>query len=443
VKLNDSKVPSQNSEGGREQELGKLVRRGGLANLASSTILALQSLIMTMVISHWGELADVGVFSLGFASANLFLNMGRFGMRNYQVSDADERFAFPTYLRSRIVTVIAMMICAAAYTGIAGMVLQYSNEKMLAIVLLCLLKAEDAFEDVYHGNYQQHMRLDVAGTLLSVRLLLSIVVFALAFFTTRQLNLSLTLSIAVCALFIIWEIKLVRSQLDLPKDNRGLTTDDGSMRATKSLIKDCFPLFIAAFVAFYTVNVPKYAIDAFQGDEVQAIFGYLFMPVFMVNLLASSIFQPQVSQLSKLWTEGKTALFSRGIKRQVVVTIALGVMCMSGAWLIGVPVLDILYKAHLEEYKSLLVLLMAGGCFYALAILAVIGLTIIRAQQNVGKLYIVLSVVATISSWTLVPEYGLTGASLSYTMTMGVQAISFLVILFNKVRERNTSQEND
>jgi O-antigen/teichoic acid export membrane protein len=434
MKVSNSSLSPDNDE---EWPMTTLVRRGGLANLASSIILALQSLIMTIVVSHWGKLADAGVLSLGYASANLFLNMGRFGMRNYQVSDAEERFAFPTYLRSRIVTVLAMMVASVAYIEAAGIVLQYSNEKKLAIALLCLFKAEDAIEDVFHGNYQQHMRLDVAGTILSVRLVLSIIVFAISFFITRNLNISLTLSVVICALFIVWEIKAVHKRWHLPRDNRELTDDDGSAKATKALIVDCFPLFVAAFAAFFTVNVPKYAIDAFQGDETQAIFGYLFMPVFMVNLLASSIFQPQVSQLSKCWAEQQVDLFARGMKKQVLITIVLGILCMVGIWFVGVPILNLLYSAELKEYRKLLVLLMAGGCFYALAILAVIGLTIIRVQQSIGKLYVVLSVLAMVLSWTLVPMFGLVGASLSYTLTMGIQALSFLVIFYKKVHASN------
>ena len=51
-----------------------------MANLVSSLVMALQSVIMLIFISNVGTLVDAGVFTFGYANANLLINLGRFGI---------------------------------------------------------------------------------------------------------------------------------------------------------------------------------------------------------------------------------------------------------------------------------------------------------------------------------------------------------------------------
>ena len=55
-------------------------------NTAGSMLNAFQSVIMLMVLTRVCDMATAGVFTLAYANANLFLNMGSYGMRNFQAS---------------------------------------------------------------------------------------------------------------------------------------------------------------------------------------------------------------------------------------------------------------------------------------------------------------------------------------------------------------------
>lgn len=410
-----------------------LKRRGALANLASSLVLALQSVLMLMVVSRVGSIEDAGVFTFGFANANLFLNMGRFGMRNYQASDAAGQFPFGTYLTSRFITILAMIASAVAYTLCAAMALDYGIDKIFTIILLCLFKAEDAFEDVYHGDYQRNGRLDIAGALLCLRLILSVAVFDLAMFAGFSMNESIVMSIVVGAIYIVAEIRLVRKLLDLPASMPA--ANDVSISGTQRLLRDCVPLFVAAFASFLTINSPKYAIDALCGDRVQAIFGYLFMPVFVINLLASAVFQPQVASLAKEWADGRYEKYVRSMLRQVYITALISAGCVLLAMLCGTQVLGGLFHINLDGYSFQLALLMCGGGLYALVILIIIGITIQRAQQGIGVIYLIVTIASLVACWLLVAEYGLFGAVLGYVSSMLIQAVVFGAYLACSLKE--------
>lgn len=397
------------------------MRRGGVANLASSLVMSIQSVVMLISISNVGTLADAGVFSFGYANANLLINLGRFGMRNFQASDATGRFAFSKYRLSRFFTVGLMVASCALYLVIACPLLGYSVDKVITIFLLTLFKAEDAFEDVYQGEYQRNGRLDVAGVHLSIRLLLGLALFSLAMYSGLGLNVALTIQVLFGLCYIAFEIWHVRRRYGFPAAERDPSSVQREL-SWKKLLVECIPLFVMAFASFFTVNAPKYVIDAVCGDEEQAVFGYLFMPVFVVNLLANAIFQPQVSLLGRFRAEGMDVEFCSLLRRQMLYTVLITVGCVAGSVVLGPPVLGGLYGVDLSAYQLWLGVLMLGGGFYAASIVYMIGITILRAQAGMGMKYSILSIASlALSILLIVTIDGIHGACISYTLTMAMQ----------------------
>ena len=398
-----------------------LIRRGGIANFVSSFVTALQSVVMLISISNVGTLVDAGVFSFGYANANLLIHLGRFGMRNFQASDATGRYSFFTYKTSRIITVGLMIASCALYLLVASPLLGYGIDKVATIFLLTLFKAEDAFEDVYQGDYQRNGRLDIAGIHLSIRLLLGLALFSAAMYAGLGLNTSLVIQVLFGFCYIAFEIKHVRRRFHLPADTSDSARTQQELSWRRLLI-ECIPLFVMAFASFFTVNAPKYVIDAVCGDEEQAIFGYLFMPVFVVNLLANAVFQPHVSVLGRLRAEGRDVEFSSLLRRQMVYTVLITMGCVAGSVVLGPPILGALYGVDLMPYRLWLGVLMLGGGFYAASIVYMIGITIMRAQAGMGIKYSILSAASlALSILLIVSTEGILGACISYSLTMAIQ----------------------
>lgn len=287
-------------------------------NSLASILLALQSVAMLMVIMRIGQLEDAGVFSFGFSNANLFLHLGRFGMRNYQSSDVLEKYSFRLYQKARIITIAVMIVGCSAFTLMSSILSGYTQYKFTMIMLLCVMKAIDAYEDVYHGNYQQHGHIDLAARLQTERIVLSFVVFTIDVIVFRDINQALVMSNLFSIAFLAYEIFYVKRKFEMPaikKEDKGGTA--------KIILKECTPLFLIAFIAFLISNFPKYAIDFCLADSDQAIFGFLFMPVFGINVLANSIFQPFVSRLAILWNKKDYHAFSKAFRKQEITVVLL------------------------------------------------------------------------------------------------------------------------
>ena len=74
-----------------------------------------------MILTRTVGLNASGIFTIAYANANLFLNIGKYGMRNYQVSDVRDEFCFREYLGSRWITTIMMIVVSIIYVAYTHM----------------------------------------------------------------------------------------------------------------------------------------------------------------------------------------------------------------------------------------------------------------------------------------------------------------------------------
>lgn len=400
-------------------------------NMAGSMLMAFQSVIMLMILTRTLGLVEAGVFTIAYANANLFLTIGKYGMRYFQVSDVKNQFTFAEYRLSRIVTSAAMIAVSVAYTLYAAVSNGYTAEKTQVILWMCLFKVVDVIEDVYHGLYQRKNRLDVASKILTLRMILTIIVFGLGLVILRDLLLSLIIATILTTLLFILSIRWTYSGIQI-----------GNERVEKRnillLLKVCFPLFAGSFLSFYIGNAPKYAIDARLTDELQACYGFIAMPVFVIGLLNNFIFNPMLFHISVLWNEKKVKAFVLKTIFQTGVVVLITIVCMVGAWLIGIPVLSWLYNTDLAPYKAELLILLLGGGFLGLSGLLNAVITIIRYQKSLMWGYAVMAVLAYIFSDRIVKQYEMMGAAALYTILMGGLCLIFAgIFIFGIMRKKD------
>ncbi|MCR5011532.1 MAG: lipopolysaccharide biosynthesis protein, partial [Lachnospiraceae bacterium] len=248
---------------------------GGLLN-------AFQSVFVLMVLSRvMPTLEEAGVFTFAYSVANLMLDIGRYGMRNYQVTDVKEKYAYSTYFKSRVLTTVAMMVVSVVYVVVRNGIEGYTVEKVWIIIFMCLFKAVDSMEDIYYGRYQQVGRLDIAGKCLTVHMLMVILSYVLCLVAGADLLASTVVTTFVSAVVTLVLILPTRKMADPDwKSNAKLRSKESSW----PLLWECTGLAIALFLSFYQVNCPKYAIDSVMTDVDQANFGFISMPVFFASL---------------------------------------------------------------------------------------------------------------------------------------------------------------
>ena len=391
---------------------------GFIWNMVGSILNAFQSVMLLMILTRTVGLINAGIFTIAYANANLFLNIGKYGMRNFQVSDVKRQFSFKDYLYSRYITTIAMLIVSIVYIAYAAIANNYTMEKTMIIFWMCLFKISDAIEDVYYGDYQKKGRLDVGAKAIAWRLILTLVLFSCILIIFKDLLLALIISTSFT--FVIMVMFIRCTVCDFAE------TGNKSWEKIVELLKQCFPLAAGAFLSFYIGNAPKYAIDSILNDELQACYGFIAMPVFVIGLLNNFIFVPILYKMSCLWEERKIRIFIQRTLIQVIIIIMITLVCIIGAYLIGVPVLSILYSTDLAPYKTELLILLLGGGFLGLSGLLNTMITIIRFQKSLLWGYGIIAVAAFVLSNHIVQQWAMFGAALLYTLLMAALCIIFV-----------------
>lgn len=402
-----------------------------LWNMAGSMLMAFQSVIMLMILTRTLGLMEAGIFTIAYANANLFLTIGKYGMRYFQVSDVKNQFTFAEYRLSRVITSLGMLGVSAAYTLYASVSNGYTMEKTQVIIWMCLFKVVDGIEDVYNGLYQRKNRLDVASKMLTLRMIFTIVIFGLGLIIVRDLLLVLIIATISTTILLILFIRWTYGGFSIGKERI-------EKKNIYLLLKVCFPLFAGSFLSFYIGNAPKYAIDAILTDELQACYGFIAMPVFVIGLLNNFIFNPMLFRMSVLWSEKRIKEFVYRTAIQTGVVAIITIVCMLGAWLLGIPVLSWMYNTDLTPYKTELLVLLLGGGFLGLSGLLNAVITIIRYQKSLMWGYVVMAALAYIFSDRIVRHYEMMGAAVLYAVLMGGLCLIFAgLFVYGVIRKRD------
>ncbi|SEP77225.1 Membrane protein involved in the export of O-antigen and teichoic acid [Lachnospiraceae bacterium RM5] len=353
-------------------------------NAFGAVMNSFQTMLLLLIITRFGNDTDSGIFVMAYAVGNLMLNIGKYGVRHYQVTDISEKQGLKDYVKARYASMTFMMIAIGAYLLVKIFFYDYSVKKTVVILMICLVKAIEAFEDVFHGRMQQKGRLDVAGRILGIRLMLFIVGYAAFYIVTG--NLILTTFINLVLTLVIAIIMNGSVMHEFRDDNR----EDTKENVGRILI-ECLPLCACMCLNMYIANAPKYAIDTVVSDEVQTKFNIIFMPVFIIALLTNFIFQPFLKGVGEMWAEERVMDLAKStVKFTVLIVIMDLIITFVGSY-IGNPVLGMVYGVDLSDYNKELVIFMLAGGLIALQNLFIMIITAVRYQKFMIYGYIVIA----------------------------------------------------
>jgi O-antigen/teichoic acid export membrane protein len=407
-----------------------IYKRNAIWNAIAGIVNALEAVVVLAVVSRINGLRLAGIVTIAFSFGNLFMTVGKFGMRNFQVAHGGYDVSFKTFLHSRLITTAGMVVTICCYLMLELFLGKYSAEKIQIIFWICMWYVLESLEDVFVGQSQVKGRLDVGSKMFSFRWISMILVFIFADIICKKIILSAIIGFGVGLIVEIIQLYCTKS----------LYVEQGGSLYKKSL-SELFllnvPLFVSSFLYFYINNLSKYIINSELTDEIQAIYGYISMPVFLIALLNSFIYQPQLTQYVAEVRNGNIAAIRNRIIKQLMVILLILVICMIGAWIVGIPLLSVLYHQNLYEYKKQFMILLVGGGFNAVAGYSSSMLTIMDRQRMVMYGYVITSVFGSLVITQLVRNYEMWGAVYGYVLLMFIEVILFVTFLTAALRKKN------
>ena len=414
------------------------MKKDYIFNTIAGFINAAEAVIMSMIITRTTGLTDAGYITIAFAVGNLLMTIGKYGVYSFQITDHKCEYPFSSYLYTRIVTISAMLTCLTGYLIYGSKAFHYTSDKMFIVLFIGLIYAVEAFEDLIKAHCQYVGKLYIGALMFITRWTAIMASFGIAIVitqsTSRSLGIALVVSLIAFILCYYCLCKSIRPSLYNPKDN--LHNPSSSLYdQIRKLLVACFPLFLSSFLSFYIVNSSKYALERYMDTETQARFGFVSMPVFAIGLLNSFIYQPQLVSLTADYTFPDKSRFKARMMKQYFIILLITIVCITGAYFIGIPFLSLLYHTDLTNSRTELLILLFGGGFLALSGYQSAILTIMRRQKYLLWGYLPVSALAFIFVGPTVKKYGTLGAAYSYLILIIILCIQYEIFIRRKLED--------
>lgn len=398
-------------------------------NTYSSVVSSFQSVLLTIIMTHFGTSIDTSIYVIAVAVSNLLHSIGRFGVRQFQVTDTNEKYSYYDYRKARVFSVALMIGISALYIVYQIVTGNYFSEKAIVVGLFCVLKIIQACEDVFHGRMQQLGRLDVASKIFGIRTTVFMISIAVLFIFTRNLLLTVIVSVGIALLLCII----------LNKSVYGIFVDSEEKKSNtwKKVILDNIPLCATAFLSMYITNAPKYSVDGIVNASTQTAFNIVSMPALVCGLLSGFIFNPSLNKLGILWNGREYCEFKKLIKKLTFVPMILTTIIYTGGYFLGIPILSLVYGIELSNYKmEMLVFIIAGGLI-AIDSLYVMVLTTIRKQMQLIICYTVFTLLLFAFGKYLLSRFGTLLLCYYYMVCLLLLSITLVVVSIYYIKKEN------
>lgn len=395
-----------------------ILRKAYIWNTLSTATYAIMTFLMTLMTIRLLGAEAGGVFSIAISSARMLQSLGEVGMRSYQATDATGQFDAGEYISSRIITSSVMIVAF----GIYAWFMHFETEKLIVYLLFCGVKLFEVFSDVMEGIAHRKNRLDIAARSTFLRTVSIMAGFIGVLLASRSLISASFFAFIMSALgFFLWAWPSARRF-----ERISISTN---YRRVGKLLLQCLPLFLGAATGAYVGGAPKVAIELNMSDLEQAQFAVIFMPVTVIDLASSFIFNPQLNTMAGYFVSNEKQSFRKLIRTMSSVVVGLTLIALGGTYFLGVPVLGWIYQMDLSNQKGALLLVVFSGMFSAFGSLLSQTLTVIRRQNSILAGYLFVAVITAIVSNPLVKNFGMMGSVLLY-FSSRVLLVLFLAFFY-------------
>lgn len=382
-------------------------KKNFLWNVIGMTCNCFNSLFFMILITRINSMEDAGIFTLSFSIACLVYYIGTYAGRVYQVTNVNDSITDSDFIIHRAITCVMMVFISLMYCFISG----YSLYKFTVVILLCIYKSLEAFSDVLYGVVQKNNNLYQVGISLTIKSVFALILFVVVDIVTKNIIYSILFAILAWILVIVlYDFKNVNyvSKFKL----------HFNISSLRDIFKNGFFVFIINFLSSYIVNAPKYALDGRASNELQAIFGIILMPATLISLGAQYFIQPFLEQLTSSFKNNDKKAFNKVVIKLLFITSGLGVICLIGAYILGIPVLSLVYGLELSAYLFELEIIIFGSILFALSLILSSALITVRYNFIQFIVFVITSVFGFFISIILITRFSIDGAAYAYSCIM-------------------------
>lgn len=403
----------------------KNLRAGILWNAAGNLIYLISQWLITVLVAIMGNFRDAGVLSIAMSVSATFQTVALFGIRNYQVSDVEERYSNTCYVGFRVITCGVALVGCVLFSLIAG----YVGETFVSILLFMLFRLSENFSDVLHGIAQKHDRLDIAGKSFAVKGIFVLAIFLAVFGMSRSLLASLgAMALFSCAVTFLYDARAV-----LRVSAFGLSPKGSPWLA---LARETAPLCVYFFLYAAITTVPKLILERQCGEEVLGAYSSIFAPALLIQAAIAYVYTPFAQIFAAHRASGDRGAFLRLFGKISGVIGAVSAVMLVLAHFLGEWGLRLIFGERILPYVGFL-----APILVAITLLSFFGFLCMLAVVLRRFLWLLVScgvgfLLCVVLTAPFIRAFDVNGTSYSLCVAMLVASVILLVEIARQMKKK-------
>lgn len=390
---------------------------------------ALCGYLMLSILAKTSSAETVGLW--GIAQAVTLPVATFFSLRLYTVNITDIRNEYPTghYIAVRLLASL-MSVMVAALIGF----IFYPVSAAIVIAMMGISQSVAEVRLYFSSNMQKYERLSLSTWSQICEGLLTLLLFGLLFWFTH--NLSLAIAGTIVSRILILLI------YDMPVSATVLTAHLATFTGYRprwewprlwTLCRQSAPLAVVAGIMTVSQNIPRLVMDTMLGREAVGYFTALSLLLVAFTMIHAAMGNTALPRLSRYFAENPRA-FVRLFVRLIGLVLFLGIAFVAVAFFFGTPILSLLFTPEYARHKDVFVMLALSSCILSVFSVSNWGLNATRQFAVQVPIYIGTAIVCGISSWLLIPHYGLMGGAHAFIISYLFGAAMCLVFVIKAIR---------
>lgn len=372
-----------------------------LANLVNAGF----SWIMLIFIIRFGGKEDIGMFGLAQAIALPIHMFFTLKLRTIQLSDVNHKFQEKDYIGSRLYLAVANLI----FTAFIVLVFYFDHiSYMVVICSLALSYSVAVFREYYISVYQINELNKYFFISNLIQGFISVLVFSLVFFLTRNIVYSILFYSISKFILIFLDGFFYRKISD--KSSYKLLYDFLMKKNNFiNLVKIGLPLGITSVISAFFTSIPRFQLERFYGLEVLGVFTTVMSLVVILNLFMSSFIQAILPRMTKSYLNNIKIFLLSTLKFLMLMSIFSSIFLLICNYF-SFYILYFVFGNSYTSYQSEFFLAMVSGVVLCYFHFSNFLLNVQRTYKEQGYIYIIAAIVCFLSSYYLIPIYGILGA---------------------------------
>lgn len=377
-----------------------------------------------LVVRMFDGYEAAGIFQLAISITNIFYAVSHYNIRVYQVSDVKGEFSSGEYTGLRAVTcAVALLLCA-----VYAIALKYPVKTVLCIIVYMVFKLNESFSDVLHGVDQKFSRMDYVGISYIIRGFVMIVSFAAAIKLSNDILFSTTvMAVLTTAVVFIYDVNKTRKLEDIrPIFN---------FAVIKKMLIKCLPMVLASASFTAIVTVPRQYLESMFGETVLGYYATVATPIVVIQVFATSIFNPMLTSLSEDYAARNTKKLCSAFAKTALFILAFTAAAYIGVALLGEFALVLLYSESIREYTYLMYAIVGCTSLYTVCWFLTSTLTVMRRLKTITVFSIASLALAVACARPFINAFYMNGVSFTVLLCYSVYALLSLGVIIYDLRK--------